>query len=269
MRIASRYPPRLPETSDIEKLARELVDEEFPTQVPVIKKSTRIFCTGSCFSQNIGISLGNAGYDSFHLSMVESENSTFATRRLLESNNEETIKILTEGLPVTLAQVTQKIRNTDCLILTLGVALIILNENGKYEPGASKRFYKKKSKSMMYMTSIEENVENVVSIISTFKKFNPDLKIFLTVSPIPLVAGLPSYSGFTSDCISKSIMRTTAHVVMNKGLDNLYYWPSFEIVRWLAAHTGPTFGAEDIGSRHVNQDLIDLIILLFLEKFSD
>jgi len=262
------YPPRLPEDIDIASLARELVDKEFPTSEPFITKSTKIFSLGSCFAGNISNILKESGYDSFHMRMAETENSTFATRLMLETRDEETIQILTDGHPVTLEEIHQRMAVTDCLILTIGVALVILDENEKYSPGLSKTFWKTDSKVSMIMSTVEGNIANVLEIISIFRRLNPDIKVVLTVSPIPLMAGLPGRSAFTTDCISKSILRTAAHVVMDKKLSNVSYWPSFEIVRWLGAHTGPTICDNGVQSRHVNAEILDLALSLFVEKFA-
>jgi len=266
-----RYPPRLPEDIDISSLARDLVDKEFPTPEPFITKSTKIFSVGSCFAENISGALVDSGYDSFHVRMDETENSTFATRLLLKTDNEETFQTLTANSPIKLdmEEMHQRMRDIDCVILTIGVSLIFLDENRKYRPGVSKTFFRKNSNTFMYMTTVDENVDNVLEIISNFKSLNPNAKVVLTVSPIPLAASLAGRSAFTSDCISKSILRTAVHLVMSKELKNVFYWPSFEIVRWLAGHTGSVLCDEGTKSRHVNKDILALIISLFLEKFGD
>ena len=88
------------------------------------------------------------------------------------------------------------------------------------------------------------------------------------MSPVPLSGSFEYSAAVQADCISKSIMRVTAHELLKSGLPQLYYWPSFEIVRWLGAHTGPAYGCHDGFSVHVNDDLVDLITTLFLETFS-
>jgi hypothetical protein len=49
---------------------------------------------------------------------------------------------------------------------------------------------------------------------------------------------------------------------------DVFYWPSFEIVRWLAPHVSPAYGADDGLSRHVNRALVDLIVKLFLKHYA-
>ena len=47
-----------------------------------------------------------------------------------------------------------------------------------------------------------------------------------------------------------------------------YYWPSFEIVRWLGGHVGPFYGVDDGSSLHVSEALVGVITDLFIDQFS-
>jgi hypothetical protein len=80
-------------------------------------------------------------------------------------------------------------------------------------------------------------------------------------------------SAVIADCLSKSTLRVACHEALQE-LDGerVVYWPSFEIVRWLGAHFGhdfePAFGVDDGNNRHVSTWLVDTIIDLFLETYS-
>ena len=50
-------------------------------------------------------------------------------------------------------------------------------------------------------------------------------------------------------------------------LPGVHYWPSFEIVRWIGAHTGPVFGIDDGAQFHVSEALIGRITSQFIETF--
>ena len=69
------------------------------------------------------------------------------------------------------------------------------------------------------------------------------------------------------DCISKSTLRVAVANVMRDKIEGVFYWPSFEIVRWLAPHIAPAYGVDDGLLRHVNTGLIDLITDLFVEYY--
>ncbi len=98
----------------------------------------------------------------------------------------------------------------------------------------------------------------------------PEVKVVLTVSPVPLAGTTEHDSAITADCLSKSTLRVACEeaVAARRG-EGVLYWPSFEIVRWLGAHFGPEtpgpYGADDGNTRHVSEWLIDLIVALFVE----
>jgi hypothetical protein len=109
--------------------------------------------------------------------------------------------------------------------------------------------------------------DNILAIIEAAKSLNADVKIVLTVSPVPLKATLEMASVVQADCISKSTLRVAVHEVMGQGIDGVVYWPSFEIARWLSAYFPATFGADDGRSRHVSKAVIEVILELFLERY--
>ena len=99
------------------------------------------------------------------------------------------------------------------------------------------------------------------------------VKMVLTVSPVPLAGTTEFASAVIADCLSKSTLRLACHeVVTSEAAQGVVYWPSFEIVRWLGTHFGPSqppvFGVEDGNMRHVSSWLIDVIIDMFLEHWS-
>jgi len=117
-------------------------------------------------------------------------------------------------------------------------------------------------------TTVSENVENLESIIALVREVNPNTHIVLSVSPIPLTATFEMDSAIIADCISKSIMRAATHEVISKGPINVSYWPSFEIVKWIAPHRQRSFGDDDGSSIHVNFDLLSCIFEQFIKYYS-
>ena len=83
---------------------------------------------------------------------------------------------------------------------------------------------------------------------------------------MPLKASFEFDSAVQADCLSKSTLRVAAHEILAQGIENVFYWPSFEIVRWLSSHTESPFGKDDQNNLHVNEDIINLIMELFIEN---
>lgn len=67
-----------------------------------------------------------------------------------------------------------------------------------------------------------------------------------------------------ADCLSKSTLRVAIAEHMKEATSGVFYWPSFEMVRWIGAHTGPAYGQDDNLTRHVNKSLVALIVDKFL-----
>ena len=94
------------------------------------------------------------------------------------------------------------------------------------------------------------------------------IKLLFTLSPVPLNATFSDRPTMVSDCVSKSILRVSLDQFFNENkYSNIYYWPSFEMVRWVGAHTDIPTLFEDDTTRHVNNDIVKIIIENFVSKF--
>ena len=119
--------------------------------------------------------------------------------------------------------------------------------------------------------SVAENVANLRAIIAGAKAINPAIKIILTVSPVPLVRAFEEDSALIGDCISKSTLRVSIDELMDGGGEEIYYWPSFEMAKWIVPHYGLglpdnlLFGYDDGVSRHASKEMVQEIIGAFLE----
>jgi hypothetical protein len=112
--------------------------------------------------------------------------------------------------------------------------------------------------------STADNLKDIKDLIELIRAANPRIKIIITVSPVPLNRSLIP-STVVADCISKSKLRAAVAEYFEQPDKDVYYWPSFEIVRWLGAHLPPVFGEGDGLARHVNNSMIDLILRLFVK----
>jgi hypothetical protein len=156
-------------------------------------------------------------------------------------------------------------------IYTLGVSEGFFDADGRYVGNTTFKSNMAKAKNYAFRSfSVEENAANLVGAFKRILKFNATTKIVATLSPVPLEASFrPNSSVFASDCISKSIGRATMDAVLSENIDGVFYFPSYEIVRWMAPYYGRSpFGADDGHPRHVNDDLVKLACLTFLEYFA-
>ena len=77
--------------------------------------------------------------------------------------------------------------------------------------------------------SVEEVAADVIEFISLVKLLNPDLRLVLTVSPVPLVATAGSKHVLAATTYSKSVLRVAADEVCRQ-VGNSHYFPAYEIV---------------------------------------
>jgi len=103
-----------------------------------------------------------------------------------------------------------------------------------------------------------ENADFVERCIENVRSINGDIRITVTISPVPLAAS-PNGNVFIDDFRSKASIRMGLDQVLKSQADVLY-WPSFEAAKWYSVHLPfPTFGSDDNVTRHVNHWMVDYI----------
>lgn len=275
------WPTRAFQFDDLEKAIRRYVLGEIPDGVTLLTRTTKVATMGSCFATHVAQRLEERGIDAFYKLIAEDINSTYANRHLLSWVTDGPHDRVTAHFQELYGEEERldwerNLRDAELFIFSLGLATsffdretgeFVFTAGGDVEGAALAELYQHRN------TSLEENVINVRLLVEQLRRLNPGVKIVLTVSPVPLGGTYERRSAVLADCISKSTLRLTAEEIMRLGLDDVYYWPSFEIVRWLGAHLPPghdtPFAHDDGDTRHVSLWLQDLIIRLFIEHFSD
>jgi len=117
------------------------------------------------------------------------------------------------------------------------------------------------------VTTVDENAANLRAVVALIRRVNAHAPIVFTLSPVPLVATHREVSCITADCVSKSVLRVALDQVMSDQTPGVFYWPSFEIVKWVRANL-PWSAFGDRGhARDVKRELVYVIINAFLEAF--
>jgi hypothetical protein len=117
--------------------------------------------------------------------------------------------------------------------------------SGKYDPG----IHKFKNYTLAEITS------SMSAAFSLLREINPELKIIVTVSPVPLVATATNNHVVTATTYSKSVLRVAAEEICQM-LPFVKYFPSYEIV------TGPQapFSYFEENRRDVSREAIDAVM---------
>lgn len=110
--------------------------------------------------------------------------------------------------------------------------------------------------------TVQENLDELNKMYSIWKEFNPNLKLIVTVSPVPIHATFRGKDNHvvTANCHSKSTLRVVAESFCQSHED-AWYFPSYESVMyctenpWLSDH------------RHVSKHAVNKVMQLFSNMF--
>ena len=71
--------------------------------------------------------------------------------------------------------------------------------------------------------------QDLLDLCDRVRNINPECRIVLTVSPVPLIATFEDRHVLTSTCVSKSILRAAADEVV-RSRQRVYYFPAYEMI---------------------------------------
>lgn len=94
-----------------------------------------------------------------------------------------------------------------------------------------------------YNFSVQETVDDLRTAIAHARILRPNLKVILTVSPVPLIATSGNRHVLSATAYSKAVLRVAAEMV-SVAEPAVAYFPSYEMIT--GAHNGRRFLAEDL-----------------------
>jgi hypothetical protein len=112
--------------------------------------------------------------------------------------------------------------------------------------------------------TVEETVADLSAVIAMARAIRPDLRVLLTVSPVPLKATFEDRHVLVSTGYSKAVLRAAAGMVCD-ALDRVDYFPSYEIVTGIQA--GPGLWADDL--RTVTPDGVSRVMAELARAYLD
>jgi GSCFA family len=274
-----RYPETRDFLGDVEKLIRDHIAVNLNSEPKFVTRETKFFTMGSCFARNLSRGLGDSGYLSRHMEISEHINTTFANRVFVDwlrgggiddAIRDRILDLLPQGWSK--ENTIEAIKDSDVFILTLGVAAAFFDRTtGAFVlPRPSALNSRALAEKYLFrMASVKENVDNVLYLIEFIRSIAPQIRIVVTVSPVPLMASFGYASAVQADCLSKSTMRLVAHEVVNaSNISNILYWPSFEVFRWGGSNASNYYAADDGAAWHVSEDKVAGTIRAFVDMFA-
>ncbi len=213
-----------------------------------IAHQEKIFLIGSCFTENIFEKLANNKFQCFKnpygiiyhpLAIAKTlkevitqknytENDLYKNNDLWHSWNHhssfsnaeksETLQYINSKIK----QAHQHLKNSKHLIITFGTAWAYqLKENQALVANCHKYSAATFDKKLL---SIEEIKTEFIELLKQLKKFNPNLNIIFTISPVRHIR-----DGFRENQWSKSVLQLSVQQLQAEN-SNLGYFPSFELV---------------------------------------
>jgi GSCFA family len=267
---------------DLPKLIREQILPGHVPAEPLLESGDSVVTMGSCFAQELRDHLSARGFASGNFWIPSGLNNTFAILDFISwcvtgsdsgagfrydrFDDGEIRHWLPEGKR---DRYDRHLREAGAFVFTFGLAEVWQDREtgGVFWRGIPEKIFDA-DRHVFRLTTVEENEQNIVRLVELIRSVNPDAPIVLTLSPVPLMATFRGQSCVTADAVSKSVLRVAVDLVAQRRLPGVWYWPSFEVVRWAGGHLPyPAYGVPDRRARHVTRYLVAEIIDAFVEAF--
>ncbi len=264
---------------DVPRLFREHILPGHLPAAPLLGEDDSVVTLGSCFAQELRKVLEDADFAAGSFWIPSGLNNTFAILDFIswcvtgdgtsgayryDTDDEGEIRAWTPRDER--QRYLAHFREAGAFVFTLGLAEVWTDKNtgGVFWRGVPERIFEE-GRHVFRLSTVEENEENLLRCIDLVRSVNPHAPIVLTLSPVPLQATFRDISCVTADCVSKSVLRVALDHVMTRRPEGVYYWPSFELVRWAgAAFDWRAYGAD---ARHVDRYLVQCIVDAFADAF--
>jgi len=274
-----RFPDAFDVYDDVPRLFREFILPGHVPAKPLLSPTDTVVALGSCFAEELREVLERAQFGSDLFWVPSGLNNTFAlldftswaatgsaTHRAFryERSDEGHIVEWTAGREHT--WYAQQFRDAGAFVFTLGLAEVWVDRETDqvFWRGVPEHIYDE-NRHEFRLTTPAENERNIREIIRLIRTVNSAAPIVLTLSPVPLLATFRDISCMTADCVSKSVLRVALDDVMSTKPENVYYWPSFELVKWAGAALDWRAYGQD--ARHAHRYLVNCIMNAFVESF--
>ena len=278
-----RYPDdRRAFARDLPKLIREGILPGHVPAEPLLEASDSVVTMGSCFAEELRDHLSARGFASGNFWIPSGLNNTFAILDFISwcvtgtdsgagfrydrFDDGEIRQWLPEGKR---GRYEQRLADAGAFVFTFGLSEVWQDREtgGVFWRGIPEKIFDA-DRHVFRLTTVEENEQNIARIVELIRSVNADAPIVMTLSPVPLMATFRGQSCITADAVSKSVLRVAIDLVESRKLPNVWYWPSFEVVRWAGGHLPyPAYGIPDRRARHVTRYLVAEIIDAFVEAF--
>ncbi|MSQ87522.1 MAG: hypothetical protein EXR10_11950 [Alphaproteobacteria bacterium] len=277
-----RFPMKLRGAELLEASCNIGCMDGFAPAQPFIDRSCDVVTMGSCFATNSAKFLRANGYRARVAGSIDRLFTPPALQFFAENP-------LRDGKPVQgfidywrldqaeIDALRQSLLSGSPVIITFGLAMVwVNNDTGEiiFDPQVKNEKTKDillprnlLSTYEMKLLSLEETTESILATVNALRAMNIRNKIILTLSPIPLVFSCSDYPVVVADCLSKSTLRLAIDSVMRLKLKDIFYFPSYEIIKWVLPMITTPWGAADGLITHVKEEWIDYVMRKFAHHY--
>jgi hypothetical protein len=153
-------------------------------------------------------------------------------RPAVEPQGYESAEAVLAARENTLAAVRDAVATASCLIFTLGLTESWRDstDGATYPvcPGTVRGAFDA-DRHIFHNATVSEVHRDMSEALAIARRANPELRVLLTVSPVPLTATATGQHALTATTYSKSVLRAVAGQLAEE-LDHVDYFPSYEIV---------------------------------------
>ncbi len=110
--------------------------------------------------------------------------------------------------------------------------------------------------------SVTDVVQDMSRVMAWLKRINPNLRVLLTVSPVPLAATASDEHALSATFYSKSVLRAAVEQLRAK-FDCVEYFPSYEMVTFMST-VRPAF---DDNLRNVRPEVVEYVMKNFFNSY--
>lgn len=188
-------------------------------------------------------------------------------RPTIEPAGYATSRAVDNAMNAHLAAVRTMFESLDVFVFTLGLTECWRSRQDgavyPVAPGVAGGNYDPAEHEMLNL-GVQEVTEDLNLLLTKLKRVNPDAKVVLTVSPVPLVATATQQHVLQATVYSKSVLRVAAEDVADTA-GWIQYFPSYEII--IGPHArGDYFGLD---RRSVTEQGVDHVMRVFFLEMTN
>ncbi|PVX31183.1 GSCFA domain-containing protein [Sphingomonas pokkalii] len=157
-----------------------------------------------------------------------------------------------------------RISKASVVVLTLGLNEIWYDSARALHLNAPPSYFATRKNPGRYFLKVTDFVENFIelqALHATLKKLNPDARIIVTVSPVPMSETFSGRDIFVANMYSKSMLCAAANAFADAHED-VDYFPSYDIIS-----LSPRQDVYDRDCLHVRNDAVGAMMGLFLRLY--